>query len=116
MEEVKFRYWDTFNGVMLGSGYVSLAEFFGSYEKCLNGENNPVLMQYTGLKDRNGTDIFEGDIIQEDVPDGGVFIVVFKDGSFGTQSKEWEFEAFCNTTTGNDVIIGNIYENPELLK
>lgn len=71
------------------------------------------LSQYTGLQDKNGTNIFEGDIVkfQEQVLE-----VKYKANvaSFVLRNKEvcWHFNTF---DTGEIKIIGNIYQNPELL-
>jgi len=72
------------------------------------------LMQYTGLKDKNGKEIYEGDLFNYMCDDGCIeknCEVVFNDGAFRTRWGclikdiiDWEFE-----------VIGNIYENPELL-
>ncbi len=84
--------------------------------------NDVVLMQSTGLKDKNGVDIFEGDIILEDR--------IKKVVTFDEQEYEENFGDICyyigfNTYTkagyGGLVdfeheVIGNIYENPELLE
>lgn len=77
--------------------------------------------QYTGLTDKNGRKIFEGDIIH------GLFlfcmpieaVVTFQDGAFGL---EWQrgdarqFSAFTSICNVTYEIVGNIYDNPELLK
>jgi uncharacterized phage protein (TIGR01671 family) len=81
-----------------------------------------ILMQSTGLKDKNGKEIFEGDVVY----DGFRKIIV----NYGKQTKEEEFGGISeyvgfNLTLAcgypeavpiNYEIIGNIYENPELLK
>ena len=78
--------------------------------------------QYTGLTDKNGTKIFEGDIVAgvlhwlEKKKNG---IVAFRDGSFGLLWYRGDIEQFnpftsiCNVT---HEVIGNIHDNPELLK
>ena len=71
--------------------------------------------QYTGLKDKNGKEIYEGDIISAN--DMLNDFIIFKDGGFnldGGESSEnllYQLEYY-----GNPEVIGNIYENPELLE
>lgn len=88
---------------------------------CLNFDD-VIIMQSTGIKDKNGKEIFEGDVVY----DGFRKIIV----NYGKQTKEEEFGAISeyvgfNITLAcgypeaipmNYEIIGNIYENPELLK
>ena len=78
--------------------------------------------QYTGLTDKNGTKIFEGDILQfaytgDNKGVEGIASVVFESGKFGVLwgwHKEFVcLDGFANTTVE---VIGNIHDNPELLK
>ena len=78
--------------------------------------------QFTGLTDKNGTRIFEGDIVKQEFSkfrQSTNGICEFHDGSFGLKIKDLGIEKFlpfaciCNATYK---VIGNIYDNPELLK
>jgi uncharacterized phage protein (TIGR01671 family) len=122
--EIKFRAWDNeqkkmFRGEkeqfddMLGFRF----EYFG-----LDPEENVVYMQYTGVKDRRGVEIYEGDIIS--LQNGIAKIVVEwdeftkyshqqgADDEYGYVGYE-KCGYFGDITKG--VIIGNKYESPELL-
>ena len=77
------------------------------------------LMQYTGLKDKNGKEIYEGDILkylQSNVYDSLGYLVrevIFDDGGFSVQ----ELDDYCPYigVLGETEIIGNVYEQPELV-
>ena len=145
MRDIKFRCWDTENKEML-----EVQEL--DYEDSYNGQpmirttmysdyfdtEDMILMQYVGLKDKNGKEIYEGDIVTgTDYPfiDEGkqnyIGIIVFYDdaASFGYEYQcvrknkrgisngiNNEFEANENLICENLEVIGNIYDNPELLK
>lgn len=70
------------------------------------------IMQYTGLKDVNGKEIYEGDIVDYYKDELGV--VKFVSGCFVIDSKNY-MDNFLELM-GHIKVIGNIYENPELLK
>lgn len=77
------------------------------------------LMQATGLFDKNGTEIFEGDILA-DVDESGdelVYLyVIYKDGKFmAVENEERGYSADLVDCTTYHSVVGNIYENAELL-
>ena len=77
--------------------------------------------QYTGLTDKNGTRIFEGDILRRAYHPSDDLIVEWHDGSFSfrkrTLPKEYGYEALCCTqqTVSWLRVVGNIHDNPELI-
>ena len=122
----KFRAWDKENKKMrLATDIVFLDDgvLFGF--KVHSGEtrtlNKPDLMQYTGLKDKNGVEIYDSYIVKYSDESGTKQIGVVKDYGY----KKY-VEAIGGDDEGNQdlelhpdeifEIIGNIYENPELIK
>jgi len=118
MRTIKFRAWDLFNGEMAYSDkYPHIAKFFFYVDSLLAGENGIELMQFTGLLDKNGKEIYEGDITKDST---GVCLIDWNDklASFCLRRNGWAFDHFFGEAVDpSDVeVIGNIYENPELLK
>lgn len=84
-----------------------------------------VLCQFTGLHDKNGKEIWEGDVVADaDKYDTGEdvsrWVVVYRDGSFWFQNPRDSrnrntFDWLKDNDCWNEKVIGNIYENPELL-
>lgn len=115
--EIKFRAWDIDGRTMV---YGDVAR------NCIPlAEINPeiTVMQYTGLKDKNGKEIYEGDIVQDTYEIKEEEIKLFKQEVFWCK----EAAGFCVrpsspfayvglTTSEHKEVIGNIYENKELLK
>lgn len=108
--------------VMAGNGDIWIID-----EDSVAGEwivNNDIhLMQSTGLKDKNGKEIFEGDILACKTDDEVINVNVFWDEEhalFMFESKKYnEQEPLAELVENNTYpfeIIGNIYENPELLE
>lgn len=91
MREIKFRVWDKGN------------------------EEDMILMQYVGIKDKNGKEIYEGDIVHMRC-DGlsGFGEVIFEDGCFWIDDKKRK-RTYPLYNEGEYRVDGNVYENPELL-
>ncbi|MDN6069387.1 YopX family protein, partial [Leuconostoc sp.] len=109
MREIKFRVWDNEENNFWGEGRsLSLVSLVSD---SLVNDDSTVLEQYTGLKDFNGAEIYEGDILQ-DVDDSTIVGVVEYDKAFG------EYDCGDNNLyecTRDCVVIGNIHENADLL-
>jgi len=108
MRQIKFRAWDFENKQMR-------TELRASEIGMLVEGGYKGLMQFTGLLDKNGKEIYEGDIVENNGcnwqvtwKEGGVFIEILDAGKNG---KWW-----ISGENEYSEIIGNIYENPELLK
>ncbi len=113
MREIKFRAWEK-------SDHIMHYDILDNYNlDVLLKSDNWSIMQYTGLKDKNGKEIYEGDIVNL-IPLG-----YMNDGAIVMWSEQegcWIYQRIYNETDiyaykwGEVEVIGNICENPELLK
>jgi hypothetical protein len=106
MRTIKFRAWDG-SKLSVISPYL-FEEMAWMNWKQVNEQQDFVFMQYTGLQDRDGKEIYEGDIVRLESPTP--MAIEFNKGSFRAGHIYGGEEAYRME------IIGNIYENPELLK
>jgi uncharacterized phage protein (TIGR01671 family) len=116
MREIKFRAW---LGNRMGVAFNPFDSVFLSQGGTFSDET--IFMQYTGLKDKHGKEIYEGDIIEFDLIDGQkeFGVVRFSEDGFWTSQLEGFQEELLsdeiNSSAYDWKVAGNIYENPELV-
>jgi uncharacterized phage protein (TIGR01671 family) len=108
MREIKFRAWEV-NKVLGGR----MSETFTLFDIHNNGlgsyGDTYTLMQFTGLKDKNRKDIYEGDVVKFDADYIKPMVVYWNNEMTG-------FYPLISERPNRITVIGNIYENPELIK
>jgi len=105
MREIKFRAWidNKVDAPEMISSDIVLSNF-GYYLD----DSDITLMQYTGLKDKNGVEIYEGDCIE-------IHAIDFSHKFSETIDDIFKAHALVGNSETRWEVIGNIYENPELL-
>ena len=136
MHGIKFRVWDNTIKKYIDSKYVSIDGFgllhvakhiVKNFFRPPHTRKNPwfIVEQFTGLKDKNGTEIYEGDIIVQKPLSknsiGWTGKVIFKEGAFMAEVHErgkivmYLFLSEFNPEKTCEVV-GNIHEDPELVE
>jgi hypothetical protein len=110
IREIKFRAW---------TGHEM--DHFDLYRNfCDYADPSWPVMQYTGLKDRNGREVYEGDIIDftecDPLPDGSWLRTVVRWNDKDCQFDYGPVSFWIGHVSNDGEVIGNIHEHPELLK
>lgn len=109
--EIKFRAWDKVDRIIIEWSELRKLHASLSYIEESERLDARILMQYTGLLDKNGKEIYEGDIVKGTSENPGGPSEVFYD--YGV----WQPFNFLGIYDGTKYeVIGNIYESPELIK
>jgi uncharacterized phage protein (TIGR01671 family) len=117
MDTIKFRAWDTLNKKMYPNPFNGK---IGGMNDIFSNAGNWIYLQYTGQTDKDGTEVYEEDILEvntvigknvSNVPSRFTdrYVVTFGNGMFAFGGY-----TFDNSYVEHIKVIGNIYENPEL--
>jgi len=130
MRDIKFRVWEVSEKEMEYWTFKDLCSSMSqSMGESADGSDESFyeefkVMQYTGLKDKNNKEIYEGDIVEVRYFIGGhateTFIEAIKwteqGWDFDPHLNGWPFQCAKDSKDGDMKIIGNIYQNPELME
>lgn len=139
MREIKFRAWDGEQMILLENSGLQYFDFEGSYSlgftvdgysafwaheqyrEASDKASKFPIMQFIGLHDRNGKEIYEGDIVRvwhdRDDDDGfyTIGVVKYSPAEFYIIGDGYSITCHFHYNDSEREVIGNIYENPELL-
>ncbi len=124
MQVPKFRIWDTLREEFLSAGTISIVIHRGKTPKInilLDGimditeDSRFIIMQYTGVNDKNNKEIYDGDILKCEAQNY-IGKVWFSNGSFMTDCEGFSNHLINQTNSDDFEKIGNIYQNSKLLE
>jgi len=131
--EIKFRAWDKINGLVyqrdFNSLHISDSNHWSIADRrdnlVLADSRNSILEQFTGLKDKNGKEIFEGDVFRyqdcetQPIAERDIGTIGYNKAHFTYKLLRWDDDddiVLSHICMKFLEIIGSIHENPELLK
>ncbi len=122
--EIKFRAWDKICRKMfydgeLDNGDIIVIHLDGKIEISDEETYKPkdfILMQYTGIKDKKGKEIYEGDILEFDAKEWGSDKTNKSAVEWDGENGEWSCMGVYREWSEWCQVIGNVFENPELIK
>lgn len=113
MRTIKFRAWDEADETMID--FNTLVNWIDGHQILVRGlinhTNSLILMQYTGLKDKNGKEIYEGDIVR---CYGGEYCQGYREHDETFIINNMLNDCFMMSESEYIEIQGNVYENPPL--
>jgi uncharacterized phage protein (TIGR01671 family) len=123
MKEIKFKAWDKefkqivdITGINWMNGTCQLTR--QASDEYWHKIEDFILMEYTGLKDKNGVEIYKGYIVTTNT--GKNMVIGWSDrfASFVIEREDWVFQHYFGESMESEdcEIVGDIYQNPELLK
>ena len=138
MRDIKFRAWDEMQKVMHNNFQFIKSGDDGNDWILFTSDKQPIfnydgwsknpyfsqqlkVMQYTGLKDKNGKEVYEGDILKGNhskfsrKPPVDNDIVIWRGNGWKRKSYNGEMEVYPDIDVRSMEVIGNIHENPELV-
>lgn len=115
MRQIKFRAWVQEYNPSKEAATMVYSDRVGGVSVLFRDFEDDPIMQYTGLKDANGVEIYEGDIIE---CWGSTLVVYWEDSDASFFAVNTDANAMCESGqewSGRCKVIGNIYQNKELL-
>ena len=122
MRTHKYRVWDTVENRMVLLDVPYNEGFIDIVDGCIvpasdQSKRRFIFLQFTGLLDKNGVEVFEGDICNWGAKDVFPYVIELVDGGFQLVYKGDDASMnLMQKTAQNIEVIGNIFSNPELLK
>jgi uncharacterized phage protein (TIGR01671 family) len=123
MREIKFRAWDKNHNRMVYPGVVVPAQGVYTDGDLVNNFEDEELMQYTGIKDKNGKEIYVGDILRYVEGDQSLSVIKWLEGDLcydlvdlPSNSPHTGHNGIDGIRCSSYEVIGNIYEDTELVE